>query len=107
MSSMFKGRSLSKVVAVFRQPEAAELAREKVKSAAGLDDGQVRVVGPHDTPWIRQPEPPRESIARAALRVAVCLHGAAADRLVERSVGPIGVGASEIADAARDILNRV
>ena len=62
---MFKGRSLSKVVAVFRQPEAAELAREKVKSAAGLDDGQVRVVGPHDTP----PEPPRESIARAALRV--------------------------------------
>ena len=45
--------------------------------------------------------------AVAALRYGVCLHGAAADRLVERGVGPIGVGASELADAARDILNRV
>lgn len=66
---MFRGRSLSKVVAVFRQPEAAELAREKVKSAAGLDDRQVRVVGPHDTPWVRQPARSRDDIARAALRV--------------------------------------
>jgi len=65
---MFKGRPFSKVVAVFRQPEAAELAREQVKSAAGLDDGQVRIVGPN-TAWARQPEPPRESIARAALRM--------------------------------------
>jgi len=66
---MFQGRALSKVVAVFRQAEAAELAREKVKSAAGLDDRQVRVVGPHDTPWVRQAERPRETIARTALRV--------------------------------------
>jgi hypothetical protein len=65
---MFKGRPFSKVVAVFRQPEAAELARDQVKSAAGLDDGQVRIVGPN-TPWVRQPDPPRESIARAALRM--------------------------------------
>jgi hydroxyethylthiazole kinase-like uncharacterized protein yjeF len=43
--------------------------------------------------------------AAAALRVAVCLHGAAADRLVARGVGPIGVGASELADAARELLN--
>jgi hydroxyethylthiazole kinase-like uncharacterized protein yjeF len=42
-----------------------------------------------------------------ALRVGVCLHGAAADRLVARGIGPIGVAASEIADAARDLLNRV
>ena len=69
MSPMFQARTLSKVVAVFRAPEAAELAREKVKSAAGLDDRQVRVVGPHDTPWVRQPEPPPETIARTALRV--------------------------------------
>lgn len=68
---MFTGRSLSKVVAVFRQPEAAELAREQVKSAAGLEDAQVRVVGPHDTPWVRQRALPRESIARAALRMQV------------------------------------
>jgi len=42
----------------------------------------------------------------SALRCAVCLHGAAADRLVSRGVGPIGVGASELADAARELLNR-
>lgn len=44
--------------------------------------------------------------AVAALRYAVCLHGAAADALVARGVGPIGVGASELADAARALLNR-
>ena len=44
--------------------------------------------------------------AASALRYAVCLHGAAADRLVARGVGPIGVGASELADAARELLNR-
>ena len=44
--------------------------------------------------------------AATALRYAVCLHGAAADRLVARGVGPIGVGASELADAARELLNR-
>jgi hydroxyethylthiazole kinase-like uncharacterized protein yjeF len=43
--------------------------------------------------------------AALALRIAVCLHGAAADRLVARGIGPIGVGASELADAARDLLN--
>jgi hydroxyethylthiazole kinase-like uncharacterized protein yjeF len=42
----------------------------------------------------------------SALRYAVCLHGAAADRLVARGVGPIGAGASELADAARELLNR-
>ena len=45
--------------------------------------------------------------AATALRVAVCLHGAAADRLVAQGVGPIGLGASELADAARALLNRV
>ena len=43
--------------------------------------------------------------APTALRVAVCLHGAAADRLVAQGFGPIGVGASELADAARALLN--
>jgi hypothetical protein len=66
---MFPARTLSKVVAVFRQPEAAEMARQKVKSAAGLEDRQVRVVGPHDTPWVQQAEQPRENVARVALRV--------------------------------------
>jgi NAD(P)H-hydrate repair Nnr-like enzyme with NAD(P)H-hydrate dehydratase domain len=41
-----------------------------------------------------------------ALRIAVCVHGAAADLLVERGVGPVGVGASELPDVARELLNR-
>jgi hydroxyethylthiazole kinase-like uncharacterized protein yjeF len=40
-----------------------------------------------------------------ALRCAVCLHGAAADRRVADGGGPIGLVASEIADAARALLN--
>ncbi len=45
--------------------------------------------------------------APTALRLAVCLHGAAADLLVERGVGPLGVTASELPDAARELLNAV
>jgi hydroxyethylthiazole kinase-like uncharacterized protein yjeF len=41
-----------------------------------------------------------------ALRIAVCVHGAAADLLVARGVGPVGVGASELPDVARELLNR-
>ena len=43
--------------------------------------------------------------AKTALRYAVCLHGAAADTLVARGVGPVGVAASELADAARELIN--
>ena len=43
--------------------------------------------------------------ARAALRYAVCLHGAAADALVAQGNGPLGVTASELPDAARALLN--
>jgi hydroxyethylthiazole kinase-like uncharacterized protein yjeF len=43
--------------------------------------------------------------ARTALRYAVCLHGAAADALVENGSGPLGVTASELPDAARSLLN--
>jgi ADP-dependent NAD(P)H-hydrate dehydratase / NAD(P)H-hydrate epimerase len=42
--------------------------------------------------------------AETALRYAVCLHGAAADALVARGIGPTGLVASEIADAARSLL---
>jgi hydroxyethylthiazole kinase-like uncharacterized protein yjeF len=41
-----------------------------------------------------------------ALRYAVCLHGAAADALTARGVGPIGLTASEVALEARTLLNR-
>jgi hydroxyethylthiazole kinase-like uncharacterized protein yjeF len=43
--------------------------------------------------------------AAKALQYAVCLHGAAADELVARGVGPIGLTASEVARAARDLIN--
>ena len=40
-----------------------------------------------------------------ALRLAVCLHGAAADALVMDGVGPLGLMASELAPAARRLVN--
>ena len=43
---------------------------------------------------------------KTALRYAVCLHGAAADALVAAGIGPTGVVASELPDAARALLNR-
>jgi NAD(P)H-hydrate repair Nnr-like enzyme with NAD(P)H-hydrate dehydratase domain len=42
----------------------------------------------------------------SALLLAVYLHGAAADKLVEQGIGPIGLTATEVADAARTLLNR-
>lgn len=41
-----------------------------------------------------------------ALLVAVHLHGAAADALLEQQHGPVGMVASDIIPAARDLLNR-
>ena len=43
--------------------------------------------------------------ASRALRYAVCLHGAAADSLVARGRGPVGLRASEIALECRRLLN--
>jgi len=40
-----------------------------------------------------------------AVLLGVYLHGAAADALVERGIGPIGLTAGEVAWAARDLLN--
>ena len=65
--TFFGERSLSKLVAVFRQPQAAELAREQVKSAAGLDDRQLQLVGPRDPPWGRKAAPEGAGIARSAI----------------------------------------
>jgi ADP-dependent NAD(P)H-hydrate dehydratase / NAD(P)H-hydrate epimerase len=44
--------------------------------------------------------------AVAASRIGVCLHGAAADALVARGIGPIGLSGAELVDAARELLNR-
>lgn len=41
-----------------------------------------------------------------AMLLAVYLHGAAADDLVERGIGPVGLTATEVTDAARSLLNR-
>lgn len=43
--------------------------------------------------------------ALIAQRIGVCLHGAAADDLVRRGIGPVGLAASELADAARHLVN--
>jgi NAD(P)H-hydrate repair Nnr-like enzyme with NAD(P)H-hydrate dehydratase domain len=42
---------------------------------------------------------------QTAVPAGVWLHGAAADRLVTQGVGPIGLTAGELADAARSIRN--
>ena len=44
--------------------------------------------------------------AATAVPAGVWLHGAAADVLVERGIGPIGLVASDLADALRDLRNR-
>ena len=44
--------------------------------------------------------------AGGAMLLAVYLHGAAADDLVARGVGPAGSTASEVTDAARNLLNQ-
>jgi len=43
---------------------------------------------------------------RTALLAAVYLHGAAADALVARGIGPVGLTAGEVIDEARMILNQ-
>ncbi len=42
---------------------------------------------------------------KEALKLAVCLHGAAADSLVAGGIGPLGLTASELAPAARRLIN--
>jgi hydroxyethylthiazole kinase-like uncharacterized protein yjeF len=41
-----------------------------------------------------------------ALRYGVCLHGSAADQCVTKGIGPNGLTASEVAAAARGVMNR-
>ncbi|MBS0592805.1 MAG: NAD(P)H-hydrate dehydratase, partial [Proteobacteria bacterium] len=43
--------------------------------------------------------------APEAARIAVCLHGAAADALVAGGIGPVGVRASEVIEKARALVN--
>jgi NAD(P)H-hydrate repair Nnr-like enzyme with NAD(P)H-hydrate dehydratase domain len=44
--------------------------------------------------------------AKEALRLAVCVHGAAADHCVANGRGPLGLTAGELAPAVRALLNR-
>jgi NAD(P)H-hydrate repair Nnr-like enzyme with NAD(P)H-hydrate dehydratase domain len=44
--------------------------------------------------------------ARLALRIAVCVHGAAADKLVAAGDGPLGLAAGELVPIARSLLNK-
>jgi hydroxyethylthiazole kinase-like uncharacterized protein yjeF len=43
----------------------------------------------------------------AALKLGVYVHGAAADALVEKGIGPVGMTASEVAHEARNIINQL
>jgi hydroxyethylthiazole kinase-like uncharacterized protein yjeF len=43
--------------------------------------------------------------AKTSLRLAVCVHGAAADACVRDGRGPLGLAAGELVDAARELLN--
>ncbi|MHB9118386.1 MAG: NAD(P)H-hydrate dehydratase [Burkholderiales bacterium] len=65
--------------------------------SAGMGDVLTGLIGA----FIAQGIPPAQ-----AMILAVYLHGAAADELVETGVGPIGLAASEIIDRTRLILNR-
>lgn len=53
------------------------------------------------TALLAQGWPPLE-----ALLAGVHVHGAAADRLVEQGIGPVGLSAGELIDSARHCLNR-
>jgi NAD(P)H-hydrate repair Nnr-like enzyme with NAD(P)H-hydrate dehydratase domain len=44
--------------------------------------------------------------ADQALLAAVHLHGAAADALVSQGIGPVGLTAGEVIDAARAVYNQ-
>jgi hypothetical protein len=48
---------------------------------------------------------PRGIDARSALRLAVCLHGAAAEACVRAATAPLGLTAGELPRAARALLN--
>ncbi|MGZ8258147.1 MAG: ADP-dependent NAD(P)H-hydrate dehydratase, partial [Methylotenera sp.] len=42
-----------------------------------------------------------------AAKLGVYIHGAAADALVARGIGPVGLAASEIAQEVRNIINQL
>ena len=66
-------------------------------SSAGTGDVLTGIIGALLTQGI---------IMENALLLAVFLHGAAADELLEQIGGPVGITASEITDAARGLLNQ-
>jgi ADP-dependent NAD(P)H-hydrate dehydratase / NAD(P)H-hydrate epimerase len=66
-------------------------------STAGTGDVLTGIIGALLTQGI---------IVENALLLAVFLHGAAADELLEQIGGPVGITASEITDAARVLLNQ-
>ena len=67
-------------------------------ASAGMGDVLAGMVGA----LVAQPG----AKALTALQCAVYLHGAAADALVADGVGPIGLTAGEVIEAARGLLNQ-
>ena len=66
-------------------------------ASAGMGDTLAGMIGAFLAQHLSAPD---------AVALAVHLHGAAADALVVRGVGPIGLTASEVAEESRALLNR-
>jgi hydroxyethylthiazole kinase-like uncharacterized protein yjeF len=66
-------------------------------SSAGMGDVLAGMIGA----FIAQRVNPRQ-----ATLLGVYLHGAAADELVRKGIGPVGLTASEVIDAARALINQ-
>lgn len=66
-------------------------------SSAGMGDALAGLIGA----LVTQRMAPEE-----ALLLAVYLHGAAADALVEQGIGPVGMTASDVIEMARKLLNQ-
>ena len=98
------GRTTAQVQA--DRPTAAQQLAGRYDAWIVLGAGTI-VCAP-DGGWRRNtsgnpgPRPPLEQ----AVAGAVWLHGAAADALVMNGIGPIGLTAGELADAARTLRNR-
>jgi len=68
---LFGERATTKLVAVFDTAAAAEDAAGKIKSSAGLNTGQVRILVPGDSRFDIKIEPEPAGVARTAVRTHV------------------------------------
>lgn len=73
---LFGERATTKLVAVFDTAAAAEDAAERLRSGAGLNAGQVRILVPGDARLDIKVEPEPAGVARTAVRTHVAFGAA-------------------------------